>query len=60
MSDILQRILATKAREIEAARALLPLPELEARARARADAPRGFAAALRRRIEHGQAAPCRS
>ena len=56
MSDILQRILATKAREIEAARALLPLPELEARARARADAPRGFAAALRRRIEHGQPA----
>ncbi len=57
MSDILQRILATKAREIEAARTLLPLAELEARARARAaDAPRGFAAALRRRVEHGQAA----
>ena len=55
MSDILQRILATKAREVEAARAELPLAELEQRARRRGDAPRGFAAALRRNIEGGRA-----
>ena len=51
MNDILQRILATKAREVEAARDALPLAELEARARARTDAPRGFAAAMRRRVD---------
>ncbi|MBU6439211.1 MAG: indole-3-glycerol phosphate synthase TrpC [Betaproteobacteria bacterium] len=51
MTDILQRILATKAREVEAARSALPLAELEARARARGDAPRGFAAALRARVD---------
>ncbi len=51
MNDILQRILATKAREVEAARAALPLTELQARARARTEAPRGFAAAMRRRVE---------
>ncbi len=56
MSDILQRILATKAREVEAARATLPLGELERQARSRADAPRGFAAALRRSIQAGHAA----
>ncbi|MDE2119827.1 MAG: indole-3-glycerol phosphate synthase TrpC [Betaproteobacteria bacterium] len=55
MSDILQRILATKAREVEAARAQTPLAELEQRARRRADAPRGFAAALRRSIDAGRA-----
>lgn len=51
MTDILQRILATKAHEVEAARRALPLAELEARARARVDAPRGFAAALRARVD---------
>ena len=56
MTDILQSILATKAREVQAARAALPLAELEARALARADAPRGFAAALRRRVEAGRPA----
>lgn len=55
MSDILQRILATKAREVEAARTRTPLAELEQAARRRADAPRGFAAALRRSIDAGRA-----
>ncbi len=56
MNDILQRILATKSREVEAARATLPLAQLEARARARTDAPRGFAATLRRRVQAGHPA----
>jgi indole-3-glycerol phosphate synthase len=49
MSDILRRILATKRAEIEAARASVPLAEIECRARA-APAPRDFAGALRARI----------
>jgi indole-3-glycerol phosphate synthase len=49
MSDILRRILATKRAEIEAARASVPLAEMERRARAAA-APRDFAGALRARI----------
>jgi indole-3-glycerol phosphate synthase len=52
MSDILQRILARKAQEIETRSAALPLRELSARC---ADLPetRGFAAALEARIEAG-------
>lgn len=55
MSDILQRILARKAQEIQARSAALPLRELSARC---ADLPdtRGFAAALEARIEAGEAA----
>ena len=34
MSDILQKILATKRREVEAARAAVPLAELERQAQA--------------------------
>lgn len=51
-SDILQRILARKAQEIEARSATLPLRELSARC---ADLPdtRGFAAALEAKIESG-------
>jgi len=54
-SDILQRILARKAQEIEARNAALPLRELSARC---SDLPdtRGFAAALEAKIEAGQAA----
>jgi indole-3-glycerol phosphate synthase len=51
-SDILARILATKADEVAAARRLMPLPALEHRAAA-ADAPRGFARALAARIATG-------
>ncbi|HEX6613468.1 MAG TPA: indole-3-glycerol phosphate synthase TrpC [Rhodanobacteraceae bacterium] len=55
MNDILQRILARKAQEIEARSAALPLRELSARC---ADLPdtRGFAAALEAKIEAGHAA----
>ncbi len=45
--DILDKIKAYKLEEVAAAKALLPLAEVEAAART-ADAPRGFAAALRR------------
>lgn len=55
MSDILERILATKHREVEAARAQLPLAELERRAR-EASPPRGFAAALQSRAAAGKPA----
>ena len=47
MSTILDRIKAYKLQEVAAAKAALPLAELEAQARA-ADAPREFHAALRR------------
>jgi indole-3-glycerol phosphate synthase len=50
MSDILQRILAAKRREIEAAREAFPLSDIERRARA-ADEPRDFAGAIRAKIE---------
>ena len=52
MSDILQRILARKAQEIESRSAALPLRELSARC---ADLPdtRGFAAALEAKIDAG-------
>lgn len=55
MSGILEKILATKRREIEAARAAVPVSELERRAR-EVEAPRGFAAALRARIAAGEPA----
>jgi len=55
VSDILQRILATKRREVAAARAALPLADLE-RAAAAASPPRGFAAALQARIAAGKPA----
>ncbi len=49
MADILQRILATKRREIEAARAAEPRERIEARARA-APAVRDFVHAIRKKI----------
>ena len=55
MNDILQRILATKAEEVAAARAGT-LPEALRERIAQRDPPRGFAAALRRRIDQGGAA----
>lgn len=55
MSDILQRILATKTEEIAAAQARMPLAALRDLASAR-DSRRGFAAAMRRRIGQGDAA----
>jgi len=55
MSDILRRILATKRAEVEAARAAVPLAEMERRARA-ATAPRDFAGALRAKVAAGKPA----
>ena len=55
MSDILQKILATKRREVSAARSRVDDVTIRARARA-APAPRDFAAALRARIAAGDAA----
>jgi len=55
MPDLLERILASKRQEVEAARAAVPLHEVEARARA-APPPRDFAAALRAKILAGQPA----
>jgi len=55
MSDILRRILATKRAEVEAARASVPLAEMERRARAAA-APRDFVGALRAKIAAGEPA----
>lgn len=55
MADILRRILATKRAEVEAARANVPLAEMERRARAAA-APRDFAGALRAKISAGKPA----
>jgi indole-3-glycerol phosphate synthase len=55
MADILQRILARKREELEAARAAVPPGEMQARARAAAP-PRDFAAALRTRIATGRPA----
>ncbi len=54
MSDILQRILARKAEEIDERAARRPLERLERDARA-ADAPRGFHAALVRAVSAGRA-----
>jgi indole-3-glycerol phosphate synthase len=55
VADILRRILATKRTEIEAARARVPLAEMERRARA-ALPPRDFAGALRAKIAAGKPA----
>ncbi|MBI5462342.1 MAG: indole-3-glycerol phosphate synthase TrpC [Gammaproteobacteria bacterium] len=52
--DILQKILARKAEEVAARAARVPLSELTAQLAA-ADAPRGFVAALERRIAAGRA-----
>jgi indole-3-glycerol phosphate synthase len=52
MSDILQRIVAVKAREIAAAKIARPLPALRAAAVAAA-APRDFTAALRAKVAAG-------
>src|SRR5258706_10579424 len=48
-ADILQRILARKREELEAARAAAPLADIEARARS-APPPRDFVGALRSKI----------
>ena len=53
--DILQRIVARKAEEIAERSAAVPLATLESRAAA-ADPPRGFAAALRTKVDAGHAA----
>ena len=53
--SILERIVAAKRAEFAAAKALLPLRDVEARARA-AGAPRDFVAALRSKIENGRPA----
>ncbi|HXZ48366.1 MAG TPA: indole-3-glycerol phosphate synthase TrpC [Usitatibacter sp.] len=55
MSDVMARILAAKRREVEVARASVPLAEMERRAAA-APPARGFEAALRRRVDRGEAA----
>lgn len=55
MSDVLRRILSAKRREVDAARAAVPLSDMERRAE-RADPPRGFEAALRRRVAEGRPA----
>ncbi|MGA8010202.1 MAG: indole-3-glycerol phosphate synthase TrpC [Thiomonas sp.] len=55
MSDILQRILTTKAEEVAAARARMPLSELRQKA-AQRDCARGFAAALQGKVAAGGSA----
>ena len=55
MSDILNRIIATKHEEIAAARAVKPLAAVEVEAAAQA-APRDFVGAIRRKIAAGQPA----
>ena len=55
MSDILQRILATKAEEVAASKARLSFADVDAAARALGE-PRGFASALRTRIAAGHPA----
>ena len=54
-ADILNRILARKQQEIAARRQTTSIDDLQQRARD-ASAPRGFVAALKRRVEHGEAA----
>jgi len=55
VSDILERILAAKRREVEEAKAQIPLAQLRDAANT-ADAPRGFERALRARTDAGKAA----
>ena len=55
MSDILQRILDSKRTELAAAKATVPLGEIERRARAAAP-PRDFVGAMRARIDAGRPA----
>ena len=55
MSDILNKIIATKHEEVAAARALKPLAVVEAEAAAQ-PAPRDFVAAIRAKISRGQPA----
>ena len=55
MSDILERILANKRLEVEAARTAVPLAQIEARA-AVAPPPRDFAGALRKKLADGASA----
>lgn len=55
MSDVLERILATKRREVDAAQIRLPLAEIRCAAEERHDV-RGFEAALRGPRERGRAA----
>src|SRR5215213_8126162 len=55
MNDILAKIEAYKRREIETAKAMLPLEAIRRRA-ADAPPPRGFAAAIERRLGQGQPA----
>jgi len=55
MSDILARILATKRREVDEAKARTPLAQMREQAKA-AGAPRGFASALRSKIDAGRPA----
>ncbi|KAA2243930.1 indole-3-glycerol phosphate synthase TrpC [Salinarimonas soli] len=52
MADVLRRIEAYKRREIEAAKAAVPLAELERRAAA-LPPPRGFTAAIERKLDAG-------
>jgi len=52
MADILTKIESYKREEIAAAKRALPLPQLETRARA-APAPRGFLAAIERKLARG-------
>jgi indole-3-glycerol phosphate synthase len=55
VSDILQKILATKRLEVAAARAAIPIAELERQAQV-VSPPRGFAAALQSRVAAGRPA----
>jgi len=55
MADILDRILARKREEVEAARAVVPLAQMQARA-ASAPPPRDFVGALRAKIAAGRPA----
>ena len=55
MSDILARILATKRREVDEAKARIPFVQVREQAKA-ANAPRGFASALRAKVAKGKPA----
>ena len=55
MSDILERILAVKRREVDEAKARVPVAQLREQAAA-ANSPRGFARALRAKVDAGKPA----